>query len=222
MSNPQIYAKHVTRDPGPFLSSLKCCTYFPFIPNFTLGSLTTNGFNLARTSGLLLPLGLYPTPERQALIESFGVQGFGRKAELLCPFFNTTSNFCSIWNYRPGVCTTYFCISDREQNGLEFWSDVEAYLNHFEWILASEVFRRLDLGENEMAFCQALTSSKIEPSEQIYLLEAAWGKWFLKEAEFFQLASTVAQNISDKDLNTLLQPEFLDLETKINRSLLGT
>lgn len=143
MSNPKVYTKHTTRDPGPFLPNLKCCTYFPFIPNFTLGSLPSESYALAKAKGLLLPLGLYPTPEHQALVDFYGAQGFGKKADLLCPFVK--SNSCSIWNYRPGVCTSYFCMSDQEEKGLEFWSDVEDYLNHFEWVLASETHRRLGL-----------------------------------------------------------------------------
>lgn len=214
MSNPKVYTKHTTRDPGPFLPNLKCCTYFPFIPNFTLGSLPSESYALAKAKGLLLPLGLYPTPEHQALVDFYGAQGFGKKADLLCPFVK--SNSCSIWNYRPGVCTSYFCMSDQEEKGLEFWSDVEDYLNHFEWVLASETHRRLGLGENELAFCQAVISPESELSERRYLLEAAWGTWYLKQEEYFKAASMTAQNISDKDLDSLLHPEFLNLEKKIN------
>lgn len=205
----------VTRDKGPFLNHLKCCTYFPYLPNFSLGALPEQKINQALPRGILLPVGLFPSAGQQNLIEELGIEGFGRKAELLCPFFEKTENQCSIWDFRPGVCTSYFCKSDQGKKGLEFWRDVEKYLNHFEWKLASHVIYQMGLTENEMAFCQSAIDINTEEDERSYFLEAAWGKWFDRQIEFFKQSRDIALEVSQEKIEELLGPEFLKLENKI-------
>ena len=141
----------VTRDKGPFLNHLKCCTYFPYVPNFSLGLISEDKIQNTLSRGVLLPVGLFPSAGHQELVIELGKKAFGQKSELLCPFFDKAQNQCSSWETRPGVCTTYFCKSDYGKKGLEFWADVEKYLNHFEWQLSCHVLGLLGMGENELA-----------------------------------------------------------------------
>ncbi|MES3037079.1 MAG: hypothetical protein V4736_04155 [Bdellovibrionota bacterium] len=178
----------LTRDPGPFKNHLKCCTYFPFIPNFGLGAMinaksaeATLRLRTAQQQGILLPLGLHTTPERQLQIESFGTEGFGKHDELICPFFDKQSFGCSVWQFRPGVCTTYFCKSDRGFEGLDFWGEVESYLNNFEWTLAKEVYFRLGFTEDDFEMCKATMSIEEPGEEREHFLNASWGKWISKK-----------------------------------------
>ncbi len=212
MVNPQ----GITRDKGPFLNHLKCCTYFPYLPNFSLGALREEKIQATLPRGVLLPVGLFPSPGQQNLIEHFGSAGFGQKVELLCPFFNSSQNQCSIWDQRPGVCTSYFCKSDQGKKGLLFWSDVEKYLNHFEWKLACEVIFQMGLTENELAYCQGAIDTDTEEDEQEYFIQAAWGPWANNKFKFYQQANKIALSISPEKIGEILDPEFLDLEKKIS------
>jgi Fe-S-cluster containining protein len=206
----------LTRDPSPFLNHLKCCTYFPFLPNFSLGSLSETDLAKPEPRGVFLPVGLYPAMPEQNRIRSFGRDGFGRKSELLCPFFDVAGNQCSIWDSRPGVCTSYFCKSDQGQKGLDFWKSVESYLNHFEWQLASKVIAKMDLDENVLSYCQAALSPDTEEDERDIFIALAWGNWASKKKEFYQETRRLALQVSSEEITGLLEPEFLSLEQKIN------
>lgn len=216
----------LTRDEGPFAGDLKCCTYFPFVPNFGLGSMFKEDsaairlrIETAGQQGLLLPVGLYATPERQSAMEK-RAQDFGRKRELLCPFFDTRSLGCSVWKQRPGVCTTYFCKSDKEESGLEFWSDVEDYLNHFEWTLSVEVLDRMGMGQVEMEMCESIMATEAGDPERAHCLRAAWGKWWERKEDFYRGCHDQALKVTPDELSALLGPESLELEQDLRKKLL--
>lgn len=184
MANPS----GLTRDPGPFKANLKCCTYFPFLPNFSLGQLSEEQYHRAKPKGLFLPVGLYESVTARRYRESVGAQGFGQDENLLCPFFDQKKNQCGIWNYRPGVCTTYFCKSDRGQEGLNFWAGVEKKLNDFEWKLATETLRVMNFDQNTLAYCQSAVANETDDEERDFFIQAAWGQWVGQEFQFYQEA----------------------------------
>lgn len=211
-----VQPQGLTRDKGPFLNNLKCCTYFPYLPNFSLGALTSEDLAKTETRGILLPVGLFPSAEEQNKIQSFGHEGFGKKSELLCPFFDKQKNQCSIWTYRPGVCTSYFCKSDQGQKGLDFWKDVESYLNHFEWKLACHVIKSMNLDENLLSYCQAAIDPNTEDDERDYFIQAAWGSWSSKKLQFYQKTRELSLQVPSHEIENLLDPNFLQLEHKLN------
>lgn len=211
----------LTRDQGPFLNHLKCCTYFPYLPNFSLGALSADDLAKTKSRGILLPVGLFPSENEQNKIKNFGHEGFGKKSELLCPFFDSMKNQCSIWTYRPGVCTSYFCKSDQGQKGLDYWKDVEKYLNHFEWKLACAVVEKMNLNENILSYCQAAIDPQTEEDERDYFITAAWGSWISKKQEFYQEARKVALEISAVDLEKLLDSELVQLEKRLNKDTIN-
>lgn len=213
-----------TRDPGPFLSHLKCCTYFPFLPNFTLGSLSFETIQYISKLGILLPVGLYPSTDYQNRLQQAGRQGFGKKQELLCPFYDQKQNGCSIWEYRPGVCASYFCKSNQGEKGLQLWADVENYLNHFEWKLATETLFRLHYSENELAYCQGATSPDTDESERDYFIQAAWGPEKQNTSieakfEFYRKTKATALKLTGDDISRLFDKKYQELELKIRLQL---
>lgn len=215
--------KGLTRDPGPFRGDLKCCTYFPYVPNFGLGamiaknSLGLDRYRAAGEQGILLPVGLFVTPERQADIQE-NPDDFGNREDWLCPFYDRVSQGCSVWAQRPGVCTTYFCKSNRGAEGLQFWADTEAYLNHFEWTLAKEVFTRLGGKESQMEICETIMTLE-EGEEREHWIREVWRPWQGKDQEFFVSAWDEAQKVSSGRLNQILDPEFLELEGFLRQQL---
>lgn len=169
----------------------------------------------AAQQGILLPYGLFAAPEWEKRAKKSGSKGFGRRADLLCPFFDSTHQGCSVWTSRPGVCTTYFCKSERDEEGLEFWADVEAYLNHFEWAMASEILERLDFDPNFREVCEGVMLTEEPGGERDFLVQSAWGSWATRKEEFFALCLTEAEKISSDQLSHLLDPDGLALEESL-------
>lgn len=161
------------RDAGPFKANLKCCTYEPFLPNFSIGRILKQETNLKRLEeairkGRLTPLGLLPGTSES--------QDFGRDDVIRCSFLSGgepaeaasgTAVQCSIWQERPSVCRSYFCVSDRGADGQRRWKDAEEQGNRLEWTLAHEV--AWDLG---------FTQTEIERSD--------WAEWSTRKFEFFE------------------------------------
>jgi Fe-S-cluster containining protein len=212
----------LTRDPGPFKAELKCCTYFPFVPNFGLGAMLKAHGESARVriraaaqKGLLLPLGLFASPEQEALVRKAGPKGFGRRRDLLCPFYDTNVNACSMWRERPGVCATYFCKSEREGEGLEFWSDVEGYLNHFEWTLANAAVWSLGFTEDDLEKCEHVMLTEEPGPERDFLVRQAWAEWAGREEEFYLQCLERALQVPPEELSELLGDEALELEVSL-------
>jgi Fe-S-cluster containining protein len=150
------------RDQGPFLKHLKCCTYFPFVPNFSLGAIFSEAGPkqqqkalAAMEQGFVSPLGLFPTAERKRLEAELGNAGFGREAALLCPFFDSANRSCGIWFHRPGVCRAYFCVSQQGESGLRYWEQRERELNKFEWSLAHDVLWESGYTEDDVKMMEA-------------------------------------------------------------------
>ena len=215
-----------TRDRGPFEPTLKCCTYFPFVPNFSLGAMlkhepaaTRVRLTVAAERGLLLPLGLFASPEQEALANDLGEMAFGREAKLLCPFFDSTANGCSTWAYRPGVCASYFCRSETDQIGFQFWADIETYLNNFEWMLAIAAATHLDFDGDLPERCEAVMLT--EPGqERSWLSQTVWQSWTGREFEYYENCLTVAEKFEQSEIDEWLGSDLLELEASLRaRSL---
>jgi len=121
-----------------FAPSAKCCTFWPSLPNYLVGSL------LADRSGRFLegqrrmraqiqdavtatPFGVGPADEYLERLHANRAAEFGRNENLLCPYFERTSGGCTIWAHRDSDCTSFFC---KFENGrhFEFWRQFGATL----------------------------------------------------------------------------------------------
>ena len=156
-------------DPGPFDPKLKCCTFAPFIPNYTLAKLWDQPAMQVRIADAqrraqLTPLGLIPLEETST--------DFGRAEKDRCAFLNEQAR-CSIWSERPTVCRTYFCVSDRGAAGQAKWRKIEAEGNEAEWTKANEVLFELGFTQDEI---ESLT----------------WAEWVDRKAEFFARVRSLA------------------------------
>lgn len=140
---------------------------------------------------------------------------FGQHRELLCPFYDSVQNGCSVWTHRPGVCTTYFCKSERGAEGLEYWADVESYLNHFEWSVANEVLWRIGFTMDDLALCDHAMLTDEAGEERDFYVTKAWAEWSNRKFELFAECARRAQDISPLELNELLGDEALALEESL-------
>lgn len=136
-----VKPKGLTRDLGPFRPDLKCCTFGPYLPAFTVGALLTETDH--RSSDILerldrhfersraTPLGLFSKQESTSICET------GKHVETRCPFL--AGGTCTIWNFRPSPCAGYVCQSRAGAAGFKQWRQWEMRLAQFEWTLAHEV-----------------------------------------------------------------------------------
>jgi Fe-S-cluster containining protein len=160
MIEPQYQAGRLSRDPGPFLGSLKCCSFQPFIPNFALGALLKKSREANESEGLafstrlaaagargrLTPLGLIPQE-----IEAENLRGrFGKDESLRCTFFNSVTNDCSIWQHRPSICASYVCISKSGQAGDQRWDEISDFGSRLEWAIAHDVLWRMGWTQDDI------------------------------------------------------------------------
>lgn len=141
---------HGPKDPNvaPFLPSTKCCTYWPKLPNYLVGSL------LSDTSGRFAegqrrvrakiaegiectPLGLGPPAQWMDRFHAIRTTAFGRDETLLCPYYDSSvdGGGCSIWAHRESDCTSFFCKFENARH-YEFWRQVGALLALMEQKLA--------------------------------------------------------------------------------------
>jgi len=86
----------------------KCCTFQPFFPNFYLGAIL-NDFprELASAQVYLGPLGMIANEDFRArwltTVEEFKGENHH------CFFYDHHQRKCTVWAFRPGECSTYFC-----------------------------------------------------------------------------------------------------------------
>lgn len=130
---------------GIYKSELKCCTYYPFLPNYLVGGILEAGGEGARIilellsqRAFVLPLGVLPPWDYKIRHKFKKGSDFGQRKDLLCPFFSQDKGDCSIWPFRNSACSTYFCTSDRGEEGKRFWAQTQETLFGFEMKLSQE------------------------------------------------------------------------------------
>lgn len=135
---------------GYFQRSLKCCSYFPKLPNYLVGRAIEGdnpgaerlrGFIAAGTGiGKANLLGVFPGTHYSVVYAATAAEGFGKDPALLCPYAIEADGpegpRCGIWQHRNAVCTSYFCKHVRGQTGNIFWQSFRNLLIDMESSLA--------------------------------------------------------------------------------------
>ncbi len=144
--------KSKSHAPKPhYNAQLKCCTYYPFIPNYLVGAILAAepGANqptraqatlreLLKDRRYVLPIGVCAPPGYQMKFTANRSVAFGKDADLLCPFFEYQTGHCGVWRHRGHECATFFCASSYGTNGESFWSEVRDFLHFTEMHLSQE------------------------------------------------------------------------------------
>ncbi|MCI0612566.1 hypothetical protein L0244_06210, partial [bacterium] len=91
-----------------FKPNVKCCSYFPRLPNYLVGGLLSDN-NPAMDEGrkrirekIRNRIGITPqavdVPKKyNVLLKSGGIKSFGKNSSLICPYFVAEGGLCSIW-----------------------------------------------------------------------------------------------------------------------------
>lgn len=126
------------QNPAPhYHPKLKCCTYYPFIPNYLVGGFVDHPVlkQLLQDRRYVLPIGICPPPGYQEMFRNKKALDFGQRDDLQCPFYQLEKGQCGVWQFRGHECSTFFCVS-RYEKGESFWLGVREYLSHTEMHLS--------------------------------------------------------------------------------------
>lgn len=189
-----------------FNPSVKCCSYYPPLPNFLIGAIISDDdpsltevkekFLERIMKFIITPLGI-SAPYMVHLYNVF--KPFGQYEQLLCPFYlNHSGGRCGIWKYRNSVCSTYFCKHDRGAVGWLFWRRLSLMLYSVEKHLAKHCADQLPV---------------IIPENAADIREQTWGNWTFREAEFFLKCWDIVQPLSWDDVVKIGGTE---LESRVN------
>lgn len=181
-----------------FEPNLKCCTFHPHLPNYLVGGVLADpdpAFDegkrrlrrkIEERIGVM-PYWLSAPRKYNVLFGAAKSDSFGRSKALLCPYFREEDGGCTIWKYREGVCSTFFCKYNAGARGYYFWSALKEYLGATEFLLARYAAAQIDPQVSEPRIDRnTLTVEDLEdrpPSDADY--RHHWGKWVGREEEFY-------------------------------------
>jgi len=203
-----------------FHRDTKCCTRHPTLPNYVIGALLSDerpelAEGRRRVEALIdRRVGVWPTGLRSSNRYRFLAQGmdrkaFGRTPSLRCPYYNAEAGgTCSIWEYRPAVCATYFCKLVAGEQGQGLWSGLKEYMEDAERQLscyATEKLQPTYLLLSQGAGKGKLTAEDVEeqpPPEAEYT--AAWGRWVGREREYYKACYEAVRALSPQEFEGVL------------------
>lgn len=207
---------------------LKCCTFYPFVPNFAVGGILHKQLpgagmieNKIKERQFTLPLGAFPTLKFQYEFMNREFEDFGNREDLLCPYYNREAQNCGIWEFRGVVCTTYHCTSDRGRAGQARWSQLSNYLSYIEMALAEECLVMLDFSprdiSDQLTFLNRTEWSTEETTQE--MLSASEFKLFWNGytdyKEFYAKCFSHVMNLSKKEFKEIMGEQGLRLSQSL-------
>jgi Fe-S-cluster containining protein len=208
---------------GPFFNSgTKCCTYHPDLVNYLVGhSLSDQSAEGAEgrrrlqqkiaQRSLITPLGIGALWKQELESPAANDFLFGRSVQRRCPYYQTENGQCSIWRFRESVCSTWFCQHSAGDDGRQFWSALQDYLEDLENLLSRAALGQIAphlLEASEEAWKERLTLSAKEseqpPSQSHY--RKLWQDFVGREEALYRQCYEHAQSLSESDIEKLLGP----------------
>lgn len=199
---------------------LRCCTYFPDLPNFLVGRILADpdpalAAGRARveaglTSVNCTPRGLHPPAARRLIYRESAGASFGHARALLCPYYLEVGDLCGIWRHRESTCATWFCKHVRGAVGLRFWETLHALLAAVEWHLAGWCIMELDPAPEALRSCfpfpgggneRRLDAAQLDDVADTAAHRALWGRWSGQEGDYF---AACAQRVAALDWEQVL------------------
>lgn len=213
-----------------YKSTLKCCTFHPYTPNYAIGALlsaqeSTVGIEKIKSKihnrEFAFPIGIMAPFDYQYQFLIKEEDQFGNDENLLCPYFDRLKNQCSVWQYRGVVCTSFYCRSDYGQDGQKFWAVLSDYLSYVEMSLAEECLVQLDFSPRDLSdqlvylnkreFDQHETEQKnLSESEDKSLWNGYTDKY-----EFYKKCFALVQKIDRTQFKEIIGHQGLELEKEV-------
>ncbi|MFZ4404821.1 MAG: hypothetical protein ACOYOK_12025 [Pseudobdellovibrionaceae bacterium] len=219
--NNCIMTRPQNKNKRHYLPDLKCCTFQPFIPNYVVGallqdpSITDTAKQVFRDKiqrrEYALPVGMVAPVRYQLEFMSRKKTDFGQSESLLCSYYDTGSNNCSIWAYRGVVCTTFFCKSSYGSAGQQLWKSISNYLSYLEMGLMEEALVQLDFSPRQVIeLLDFLNRSDGTIKEQTSWVlerkksERLWNFYFDEQEDFYKKCFHIINTMKVKDITELL------------------
>lgn len=221
-----------------FSDATKCCTYWPVLPNYLVGSALadtsaegdpgrTRMSCLVETSSAV-PRGIGVSVGYQAAYGALKRHAFGREESLVCPFFEKDGGRCSIWRHRNGVCSTYHCKPVRASVGEEFWSVTKTLLASIE--RAVSLWCALELGMPSAAARmlprradgpRSMEGRDVDATPTVADVNGLWASWRGSRADFYMQCFRKARTLAWGDVlrigGTDLESQLVDVNTALQR-----
>jgi Fe-S-cluster containining protein len=218
-----------------FSDDVKCCTYFPKLPNYLVGAILSNTNpeldegrkrirEIIRNKIGVSPAGIYPSKKYEQLYLN-KKNGFGNSQTLLCPYFNAEQKNCTIWKFREAACTTFFCKQVGGFSGKAFWTSLCNYLIHLQTTLVNHVLfasgynshdilsKFPSLSINHDPFITQDELEGLSPSDNVY--KERWKHNYEQEEAFFINTFEAVSKFNAEDIMKLTGETHLsDLENK--------
>jgi len=192
---------------------LKCCTFYPNLPNFRAGAILRDAEAPGRlhlekriasapgvTPMFVARPPLYDLIYRKSLAET----SFGTIPKLRCPFL-TDEGGCGVWRHRESTCATWFCGFNQGAVGKQFWSMLRRLLAGIEKEVSSWCLLELDLGDAALAYMTSDADRGLDVSDvmdRVWDEEAMaqhlrrWGNWAGRERAFYEEASKLVESLT--------------------------
>lgn len=207
-----------------FYGAVKCCTYYPDLPNYLVGEILrdkSNGLGKQRIlesirhRGSSTPLGVFMPQRYKVVYDAMINTGFGKASTLACPYFDTEAENCSIWKYRNSVCSTWFCKVNARDKGKFFWETLMNYLKHIERSLSNFVLMEVGYDIhlltqlNKTCGHDSEDDTEMTPEEvddlpmRSELYFQIWQQWEGRELEFFATANDIVRQLGPDNLASI-------------------
>lgn len=217
-----------------YKEGLKCCTFFPFVPNFLLGAILDSSLpgrtriadaitgTVEMKEANFLPLGLMPSITYQRRFHAGQPDNYGNDESLLCPHFLKTTGGCGIWSVRPSPCRSFFCESSYGLSGIEFWAKFEKFVSMLETALAHNALLELGFDEDEVALSTRFLPRYAAPDphgftgEKLKLeISKSWAEFGADRIEFYRKCYRLVSELKVEDVKELLGDEGKALEDEL-------
>ncbi len=169
----------------------KCCTYYPFIPNYMVGNILVNNklkahivLEYINSKKFTLPVGLCTPEDYQLKYVTKKDWEFGNNEELQCPFYD--SGDCTVWDQRSAECLSFQCYSSYGSKGLKMWK----YLGDLVYEIEIHLSQKMMTAHNfpEQAVAKSIEFIKYEHyspkrKDKHYLTDKEWSEYWLNHSE---------------------------------------
>lgn len=231
-----IMAKPQNRREIFYEPDLKCCTYYPFLPNYVVGAILSEK-SLASPAALAsirqkisnreysLPLGLVAPPSYQVPFNHRKKNEFGQREDWLCPYFDREKQNCGIWRQRGAVCTSFYCKSSYGAKGLRYWDELSNYLTYVEMALMEEALVMLDFSPRQISDLlnylnrQEATASELKsPRLPEKKARELWNGYYDDQEGFFKKSFQIVEELNRKSFRELLGETGQQLEDRLRKA----
>lgn len=229
-------AKGRTRTRKTYQENLKCCTYKPWTPNYSVGEILSSGDEKLKPAQAILrrkierrefvlPIGVLPSIAYQVEFYKKHDSDFGQNPEWLCDYYDSSTNACLLWRQRGAVCTSFHCKHVHGPRGKAFWKSFERYLTYVEMAMMEDCLAHLDFSPRQVSdLLEFLDRNEASATELSWTslpekkAREMWNGYFDEQEEFFKKCHRHTQSITREAFHELLGETGANLQDDVTEA----